>query len=73
MKSTYNKKCTPRSLNSNKKPRNFCVNLQRKTKIDYFSNRKIKDFFDNRIFCKATKSYFSNERQSFIYRRRYTY
>ena len=44
-----------------KKQRNFCVNLLRKTKAEYFQNLNIRDFSDNRKLWKTIKSYFTNK------------
>ena len=42
-----------------KKKRNLCVDLLRKTKIEYFKNLNVKDLSDNRKFWKTIKPYFS--------------
>ena len=44
-----------------KKKRNLCVDLLRKTKIEYFKNLNVKDLSDNRKFWKTIKPYFSNK------------
>ena len=44
-----------------KKQRNFCVDLLRKTKTEYFKNLNVKDLSDNRKFWKTIKPYFSNK------------
>ena len=41
--------------------RNFCVNLLRKTKKDYFNDLNIKNITDNKAFWKIIKPYFSNK------------
>ena len=47
LKSIYNKNWTNDNWSNFKKQRNFCVNLLRKTKIDYFQNLNIRDLSDN--------------------------
>ena len=44
-----------------KKQRNFCVDLLRKTKTEYFKNLNVKDLSDSRKVWKTTKLYFSNK------------
>ena len=44
-----------------KKQRNFCVNLLRKTKTEYFQKLNVKDLSDNRKFWKTIKPFFSNK------------
>ena len=41
--------------------RNFCVNLRRNTKKDYFQKLNIKDLTDNKKFWKTIKPFFSNK------------
>ena len=43
-----------------KKQINFCVDLLRKTKTEYFKYLNVKDPSDNRKFWKTIKPYFSN-------------
>ena len=40
---------------------NFCVNLLRKTKTEYFQKPNVKDLPDNRKFGKTIKPFFSNK------------
>ena len=61
LKNVFNKNCTPKSWNIYKKQRNFCVNLLRKTKKQYFENINIKDINDNKKFRKTTKPFFRNK------------
>ena len=61
LKNIYNKKRTNDNWANYKKQRNFCVNLLRKTKTDYFQNLNIRDLSDNRKFWKTIKPYFSNK------------
>ena len=44
-----------------KSKRNFCLNLLRKTKKDYFQGLNVKDLFENKSFGKTIKYYFSNK------------
>ena len=60
LKNIYNKKRTNNNWANYKKQRNFCVNLLRKTKTDYFQNLKTRDLSDSRKFWKIIKSYFTN-------------
>ena len=41
--------------------RNFCVNLLRRTKSDYYRNLDFGNLSDNRSFSKTVKPIFSNE------------
>ena len=43
------------------KKRNFCVNLLRKTKNEYFQKLNLKDLSDNKKFWKTIKPFFSNK------------
>ena len=61
LKNKYNKNRTGENWDSYKKQRNFCVNLLRKTKKDYFSDLNIKNITDNKAFWKNIKPYFSNK------------
>ena len=47
--------------NNYKKQRNFCVNLLRNTKNDYFLKLNIKDLTDNKIFWKTIKPFLSSK------------
>ena len=60
-KNIYNKKRTDDNWINYKKQMNFCVNLLRKTKKDYFQNLNILDLFYNRKFWKTIKPYFNNK------------
>ena len=44
-----------------KKQRNFCVNLIRKTKTEYFQKLNVKDLPGNRKLWKIIKPFFSNK------------
>ena len=60
-KNIYNKKRINDNWTNYKKQRNFCVNLLRKTKADYFQNLNIRDLSDNRKFWKTIKPYFTKK------------
>ena len=47
--------------NNYKYQRNFCTNLQRKTKFDYFRSLNVKDLNDNKKFWQKIKHFFSDE------------
>ena len=40
------------------KKRNYCVSLLRESKINYYSNRNVKDITDNKKFWKTIKPLF---------------
>ena len=62
LKIVFNKSRTPKTWDSYKKQRNFCVNLLRKTKKkEYFENINVKDIHDNKKFWKTIKPFFSNK------------
>ena len=61
LKNKYNKNRTEENWDSYKKQRNFCVNLLRKTKKDYFNDLNIKNITDNNAFWRTIKPYFSNK------------
>ena len=61
-KNIYNKKRTNDNWANYVKQRNFCVNLLRKTKKDYFHNLSIRDLSDNRKFWKTIEPHFTNKR-----------
>ena len=61
LKNVFNKSRTPKTWDSYKKQRNFCVNLSRKTKKEYFENISVKDINDNKKFWKTIKPFFSNK------------
>ena len=61
LKNVFNKSRTPKTWDSFKKQRNFCVNLLRKTKKEYFENTNVKDINDNKKFWKTIKPFFSNK------------
>ena len=59
LKNKYNINRTEENWDSYKKQRNFCVNLLRKTKKDYFNDLNIKNITDDKAFWKTIKPYFS--------------
>ena len=46
---------------SYKKQRNFCANLLKKAKSEYFRNLNIKDLNDNKKFWQKIKPFFSDK------------
>ena len=60
-KNICNKKWTNDNWANYKNQRNFCVNLLRKTKRDYFQNLNIQNLSDKGKFWKAIKPYFTNK------------
>ena len=60
-KNIFHKTRAKEDCNSYKKQRNFCVNLLRNTKTDYFQKLNIKDLTDNKKFWKTVKAFFSNK------------
>ena len=61
VKNIYNKYRTEDNWANYKKQRNFCVNLLRKTKAEYFQKLNLKDLSDNRKFWKTINPFFSNK------------
>ena len=61
LKNVFNKNRTPKTWDSYKKQRNFCVDLLRRTKKLYFENINVKYINDNKKFWKTIKPFFSNE------------
>ena len=61
LKNIYNKTRSPENWNNYKKQRNFCVDLQRKTKRFHFEQINIKDISDNKRFWNTIKPFFSNK------------
>ena len=60
LKNIYNKKRSNYNCTNYKKQNNFCVNLLRKTKTDYFQNLTIRDLSDKRKSWKTIKPSFTN-------------
>ena len=61
LKNIYNKNRSYENWDKYQKQRNFCVNLLRKTKQDYFNNIDIKSVSDTKKFSKTIKPFFSNK------------
>ena len=61
LKNIYSNYRTKENWANYKKQRNFCVNLLRKTKTEYFQKLNVKDLSDNRKFWKTIKPFFSNK------------
>ena len=61
LKNTYNKKRTFNNWERYKIHRNYCVNLLRKLKKNYFQNLDVRKLTDSREFWKTIKSNFSNK------------
>ena len=57
LKNVFSKNRTPKTWDSYKKQRNFCVNLQQKTKKEYFENISVKDMNDNKKSWKIIKPF----------------
>ena len=60
LKNVFNKNHTPKTLDNYNKQPNFCINLLRKTKKEYFENINIKDINDNKKFWKTIKPFINN-------------
>ena len=61
LKNIFHKTRAKEDWNNYKKQRNFCVNLLRITKKDYFQKLNIKDLTVNKKFWKTIKPIFSNK------------
>ena len=61
LKNAYLKTRNGKNWKNCKKQRNFCTNLLKKTKIEYFRNLNIKDLKDNKKFRKRIKLFFSDK------------
>ena len=55
LKNVFNKSSTPKTWGSHKKKRNFCVNLLRKTKKEFFEDINENDINYNKEFWKTIK------------------
>ena len=60
-KNAYLKTRNGKNWQNNKKQRNFCTNLLKKTKSEYFRNLNIKELNDNKKFWKKIKPFFSDK------------
>ena len=61
LRNIYLKNVTPENRNNYVKHKNFCVNLLRKTKRNYYTNLKINDITDNKFFWKSVKPSFTDK------------
>ena len=61
LKSIYLKNQNTTNWNNYKSQRNFCTNLLRKTKRDYFRNLNMRELNDNKKFWKRIKPFFSDK------------
>ena len=61
LKRRYNLDRTPINFENYKKQRNFCVNLLRKSKKQYFNNIDVKNVTDNKTFWETIRPKFSNK------------
>ena len=61
LKNVYLKNRNTNNWNKCKYQQNFCTNLLRKTKFDYFHNLNVKDLNDNKKFWKRSKPFFSEK------------
>ena len=61
LKNIYYKTRNAENWNSYKKQRNFCTNLLRDVKKEYYGNLNIKELNDNKKFWKMIKPYFSDK------------
>ena len=62
LRSKFNRNRNHENWCNFKFPRNYCVNLLRKTKKQY-ENLRIKNLMDNQTFWKTIKPYFSDKDQ----------
>ena len=58
LKNIFHKTKAKEDWNNYKKQRNFCVNLLRNIKKEYFQKVYIKDLTDNKKFWKTIKTFF---------------
>ena len=61
LKYIFNKNKTHFNWQKYKHQQNFCLNLLRKTKKQYFAKLNVKDVADNKLFWKNVKPYFSDK------------
>ena len=61
LKSIYLKNQNTTNWNNYKSQHNFCTNLLRKTKRDYFRNLNMRELNDNKKFWKRIKPFFSDK------------
>ena len=65
LKKSFNKNRNHENWCKHKTQRNYCVNLLKKSKKQYFSNINVSDITDNKSFWKSVKPYFSNKEWNF--------
>ena len=65
LKNKYNKSPNKTNAIKYKKQRNYCVNLTRKVKREYYSNLDINSFKDNKKFWNLIKPCFSDKNNAF--------
>ena len=58
LKNAYLKTQNSKNWENYKKQRNFCTNLLKKTKSEYFCNLNIKDLNDNKSFGKELNLFY---------------
>ena len=61
LKIAYLKTRNSKNWENYKNQRNFCTNLLKKSKSEYFRNLNIRDLNDNKKFWKRNKSFFSDK------------
>ena len=61
LKNNFHKNPTEENKLKFKKQRNYCVNLLRKEKKKYYSNLKLENITDNKLFWKTIKPFFSDK------------
>ena len=61
LKNIFHKTRAKEDWNNYKKQRNFCVNLLRNTKKDYFEKLNMNDLTDDKKVLKTIKPFFSNK------------
>ena len=61
LKNNFNKNRNHENWCKYKTQRNYCVNLLRKSKKQYFSNINVSGVTDNKSFWKPVKPYFNNK------------
>ena len=62
LKNIFHQTRAKEDRNNYKKQRNFCVNLIRNTKKEFFQKRNIKDLADNKNFWRAIMPFFKQQR-----------
>ena len=61
LRNRFNKNRNHKNWCNFKFQRNYCVNLLRKTKKQYYENLSVKNVMDNQTFWKTIKPYSSDE------------